>query len=155
MGNSASSAMLQQGLDLFDDVKSRLENRNSSTAAADAAEGQAKLIETDAAGEAHDIRRKAVQDASALREEREQARGASHADWGGSGLAMSGSKALIRDADRLKDRQDEEDVLFEGEQTAQSRLRAARNQANMLRINGGGTADRSTLSLGSKIYGRD
>jgi hypothetical protein len=155
MGNTASPQMLQQGQSLFNDVKDYLGDRQADKAAADNAEGRAALIETDAAGAAHDQRRRAAKDAAELREERERSRSRGNAGWGGSGLAMSGSKALIRDANRLKDRQDEEDVLFEGEMNAKSGLRSARNQANMLRINEGASPVRSTLSLGSKIYGRN
>ncbi|EGB15160.1 hypothetical protein DND132_1954 [Pseudodesulfovibrio mercurii] len=154
MGNTASPQMFQQGLSLFDDVTDFLGERNSEKGASDRAEARAGLIETDAAGTAHDLRRRAEQDAARLREDREHSRSLDNARWGGSGLAMSGSTALVRDANRLKDRQDEEDVLVEGERNARSALNSARNQANMLRINEGGSADRSILSLGSKIYGR-
>jgi hypothetical protein len=155
MGNNASTQVLQQGMDLFSDVTDFLGDRTGSSKAGPSAEDRAALIETDAAGEAHDLKRRSGQDAARLREEGERSRSRGAAGWGGSGLAMSGSKALIRDADRLKDRQAEEDVLFAGDQDARSRLRAARNQANMLRIGEKASPARSILSLGSKIYGRD
>jgi hypothetical protein len=152
MGNDASTQVLQQGMDLFGDVTDFLGGRTGGNKpAAD----RAALLETDAAGDAHDLKRRSEQDAAKLREERERTRSRSAAGWGGSGLAMTGSKALIRDADRLKDRQAEEDVLFEGEQDAESRLRTARSRANMLRIDESLAPVRSTLSLGSKIYGRN
>jgi hypothetical protein len=59
----------------------------------------------------------------------------------------------VRDARSIKDMQEEEDVLFEGQQSADSILRQARSRANMLRINSGSSPERSTLSLGSSIYG--
>jgi hypothetical protein len=155
MGNNGSVQMFQQGLDLFNDVKNSLGGQRKESRNEAGVKGRAALLETDASGEAHDIRRQAEQDAERLRDERERSRSMGRARWGGSNLAMSGSKALIRDANRLKDRQDEEDVLFEGELKADSRRRAARNQANMLRIDNGVSPVRSTLSLGSRIYGRD
>ncbi|HKI82315.1 MAG TPA: hypothetical protein VKA04_11765 [Pseudodesulfovibrio sp.] len=155
MGNEASTQVLQQGVDLFSDFRDHLVKRTAGENAASSAGDRAALLETDAAGDAHDIRRRTEQDAVRLRKEREQVRSRGNAGWGGSGLAMSGSKALIRDAERLKDRQAEEDVLFEGEMHAQSGLRSARNQANMLRIGENRSPVRSTLSLGSKIYGRN
>jgi hypothetical protein len=155
MGNEASTQVLQQGVDLFSDVTDFLGDRNSRKAAASNAKGRAALIETDAAGAAHETRRQAERDAAGLRDERERGRSRGNAGWGGSNLAMSGSKALIRDAERLKDRQAEEDVLFEGEMNARSGLRSARNRANMLRIDENVSPVRSTLSMGSKIYGRN
>jgi hypothetical protein len=155
MGNEASTQVLQQGVDLFSDVTDFLDDRDSRKAAASNAGDRAALIETDAASAAHDTRRRAVRDAAVLRDQHEQARSRSNAGWGGSNLAMTGSKALIRDAERLKDRQAEEDVLFEGEMNAESGLRSARNSANMLRIGENVSPARSTLSLGSKIYGRN
>jgi hypothetical protein len=155
MGNEASTQVLQQGVDLFSDVTDFLGDRNSRKAAASNAKGRAALIETDAAGAAHETRRQAERDAAGLRDEQERGRSRGNVGWGGSNLAMSGSKALIRDADRLKDRQAEEDVLFEGEMNARSGLRSARNRANMLRIDENVSPVRSTLSMGSKIYGRN
>jgi len=158
MGTNASTQSmqtLQQGLDLFKDVTDFLGDRTAEKSGNSEAENRAALIETDAAGEAQDLRRRAEQDADEIRETREQARGAAGARWGGSNLAMSGSKALIRDAKRLQDRQEEEDALFEGEMNARSRLHAANKQANMMRIADGGSPSRSILSQGSKIYGRN
>ncbi|WP_338668555.1 hypothetical protein [Pseudodesulfovibrio methanolicus] len=150
MGNTASPQILEQGISLFDGFTDYLGGHKD-----DQADTRAGLIETDAAGAAHETRRRAEKDAGELREDRERSRSRETARWGGSNLAMSGSKALIRDADRLKDRQAEEDVLFEGEMNARSGLRSARNQANMLRIGEKASPARSILSLGSKIYGRD
>ena len=155
MGNDASTQVLQQGVDLFGEVTDLLGRRTGVNNAAASAKDRAALLETDAAGDAHDARRQSAREAARLREEREQGRSRGNAGWGGSGLAMSGSKALIRDAQRLRDRQAEEDVLFEGEQNAESGLRSARHRADMLRIGGNASPGRSILSLGSKIYGRD
>ncbi|WP_319582947.1 hypothetical protein [uncultured Pseudodesulfovibrio sp.] len=155
MGNDASTQVLQQGVDLFSDVTDFLGQRTGTRRTSPSAEDRAVLLETDAAGAAHDVRRQSARDAARLREDRERERSRGNAGWGGSGLDMSGSRAIIRDAERLQDRQDEEDVLFEGEQDARTGLRSARNRANMLRIGETGSAERSILSLGSKVYGRN
>lgn len=158
MGIGASfqpMAMMQEGLNLFEDMSNTFNRVSGGGSASAEAEAQARLLETDARADAHDIRRRAVKDAAELREEREKGRAARNTRWGGSNLAMSGSKLLVRDAGRIKDLHDEGDALFEGEQAAQAALREGRARANMLRINGGGSGDRSTLSLGSSIYGRD
>lgn len=158
MGTGASSqpmAMLQEGLSLFEDMSDTFNRVSGGGGASAEAEARARLLETDAGGDAHDIRRRAVKDAAELREEREKGRAARNTRWGGSNLAMSGSKLLVRDAGRVKDLHDEGDALFEGEQDARAVLRDGRTRANMLRINGGGSGDRSILSLGSSIYGRD
>ncbi|MEZ7198300.1 hypothetical protein [Pseudodesulfovibrio karagichevae] len=155
MGNDASTQTLEQGMDLFSNVTDFLGGRIGGNKAASTAGDRAALLETDAAGDAHDLKRRSERDAAKFRGERERTRARGNAGWGGSGLDMSGSKALIRDADRLKDLQAEEDVLFDGERNAESRLRTARSQGNLLRIDEGLAPVRSTLSLGSKIYGRN
>jgi hypothetical protein len=150
MGTNSTQPLdtLEQGFGLFNDFQQRINSRSKGDNSV-----QARLWETEAKGNVHDIRRKAVKDGQALREDREKNRSSHNTKWGGSNLAMSGSKKLIRDAERIQDRQDEEDVLFQGEMDARGALNDARRRSNLLRINSGLPADRSTLSLGSKIYG--
>ncbi len=152
MGTNSDQATqaISQGMDMIEDLTGRMSRDRDE---ADAARGQARLLETDARGEAHDAQRRAAMEARRLRRENERDRSAERARWGGSNLDMSGSKTLVRDARRLQDRQEEDDVLFEGQQSAESILGSARNRANMLRINSGASANRSILSLGSSIYG--
>ncbi|MEF2230874.1 MAG: hypothetical protein V3571_08095 [Pseudodesulfovibrio sp.] len=146
-----SGALLEKGLDMaqgFLEKDSRDEARDDATRLAEARAG---LAEQEAAGDASLRQRQAKRDASAFREQAEQDRAEAHAAWGASNLAMSGSKALVRDSGRLKDRQAEEDLLFQGDLEAQRALNQGRGAANLMRINGG-AATRSTLALGSKLY---
>lgn len=117
------------------------------------ADDQAKMMETEARSNAWNVQQGAKKDAGELRAKREMGRAHSTAGWGGSNLAMSGSKKLIRNSQRLKDRQAEEDVLFQGQADADAILADGRQKGNMLRINSGSSPNRSTLSMGSKIYG--
>jgi len=151
MGTNAQQALtfINDGLGLIEDFQQMTGSRSGSGSA----EAQARLAETDARGNALEAQRKAKKDAERLRDEREASRSQNTANWGGANLQMTGSKKLISDANTLKDMQDEEDVLFEGQRDADAILRQGRNRGNILRINGGGSPDRSTLSLGSKIYG--
>jgi len=147
------AAALKQGLNLTRDFMG-LVNNGSDTGSdgSDLAEAQARLTEQDAMGEAHDRRRQAKEAAADYRDTAEHRRAADHASWGASGLAMSGSKQIINQSQRLKDGQAEDDILFRGDQDAQSTLNQARNRANLTRIGNGSSANRSTLSLGSKLY---
>lgn len=152
MGTNSTQAlnMVQDGLGLVQDFQKMVGKPSSGN---NSTEEQAKLMEVDAKRKAWETERHAAGDAEDLRSERERGRSRRAAGWGGSNIAMSGSKALVRDADRIKDRQDEEDVLFEGAADADSALQNGRNSANMLRINSGVSPNRSILSMGSKIYG--
>lgn len=151
MGTNAQQALtlINDGLGLVEDFQ----KMTSTSSGSGGAEAQARLIETDARGDAMEAQRKAKKDAERLRDEREANRSRETANWGGANLQMSGSKKLVRDASVLQDKQDEDDVLYEGQRDANAILRQGRNRANMLRINNGGSPNRSTLSMGSKIYG--
>jgi len=140
--DSQAGGLLEKGLDMARGHLGR--ESGDDDRLAEAREG---LAGQDAAEDASLARRKARRDGAEYRDRAEQERAGTHAIWGASNLAMSGSKALVRDAERQQDRQLEEDILFEGDQEAQRRL----NQATRLR-SGGGTAHRSTLALGSKLY---
>lgn len=151
MGSNSQQAfeVINQGFGMFQDIQKQLAPPEGSGRAQD----EARLLETDARGEALEAQRQAKKEARRVRDARERERSGERATWGGSNLAMSGSKALVRDAQSTKDMQEEEDVLFEGQRNADAILNNARNRANMLRINGGASPNRSTLSMGSKIYG--
>ena len=150
MGTDSQQAVqaISQGVDMFKDLQ-----RKTGKGRSDTGSDQARLLETDARGDAGEARRRAEKAARRMRAKNERERSGERADWGGSNLEMSGSKAAIRDAKRVKDMQEEDDVLYEGRQSADAILRQARNRANMLRINSGSSPDRSILSLGSSIYG--
>ena len=114
---------------------------------------RSRMLEIDARGNALDIQRQTERDAKNVRSTQEGARAKRNTGWGKSNLAMSGSKKLVKESSRIKDHQTEEDILFEGQMDADEMLSEGRHKANMLRISGGATPVRSTLSLGSRIYG--
>ncbi|CCH49642.1 hypothetical protein [Pseudodesulfovibrio piezophilus] len=143
----------EQGVTMFDKLTDKFMGSSSESAdPSKMAEEQAKLMELNAAGTASDQRRQARGQATQSREELEENRSRKNTKWGQSNLAMSGSKQLIRDSDKLQDRQKEEDLLFEGEHAAQKTLKQGRREANMFRINNDLKTPSSTLSLGSTIY---
>ncbi|SOB59114.1 conserved protein of unknown function [Pseudodesulfovibrio profundus] len=115
-------------------------------------EEQAALMETEAKGKALDQRRQTREDGQSVREGRERDRAKLNARWGQSGVAMSGSRQLVQDARKTADREAEEDTLFKGTQQEREILNRGRQNANMHRISNGGSANRSTLSLGSQLY---
>lgn len=149
MGTNSEQALqaFSQGLDMFKEIGGQVSGGESDTA-----EDQARLLETDAKSDAYDAQRRARQEESRVRAKNEKTRSAANAEWGTSNLAMSGSKAVVRNARSVQDKQEEDDILYEGQRTADDILRQARNRANLLRINAGSSANRSTLSLGSSIY---
>ena len=150
MGSNSQQALqfIDQGVDLFKDIKNMTGGGQSGSD-----NGQARLLETDARAEAREAQREAAEEAGRIRAQNERDRSTERAEWGGSNLKMSGSKAVIRDARSIRDMQEEEDMLYEGRRTAGSILSQARNRANLLRINSGSSPNRSTLSLGSSVYG--
>lgn len=152
MGTNSEQTIqaINQGMGMIEEFSGRM-NRDRSDS--DSGSAEAKLLETDAKADALEAQRRAAKEARRVRAENERERSGERAGWGGSNLAMSGSKVAIRDARSIKDMQEEDDVLYEGQQNADTLLRQARNRANMLRINSGSSPDRSILSLGSSIYG--
>ncbi|WP_419785983.1 hypothetical protein [Pseudodesulfovibrio sp.] len=150
--DSGGAAALQQGLDMTKDFLEKTRQRNTESDQKNLAEAHAALSEQGAMGEAYAQQREAKKAAADYREQAEKKRASAHANWGSSGLAMSGSKQFIRQSGRMQDQQVEDDILFQGDRDAQSTLKQARSRANLTRINNGASANRSTLALGSKLY---
>ena len=149
-----SIGMLQQGLGFVENFVSQVNGTNEQGGMLEtAANEQGGMLEIDAKGKALDAQGRARKNAKDVRSQQEGIRARRNTGWGKSNLAMSGSKKLVRDGGRIKDHQAEEDILFEGQVDADEILNDGRHRANMLRIDGGATPMRSTLSLGSKIYG--
>lgn len=146
------SSMMDQGLTLFEDIAGFTSGQDKRPVQNPEAEARAGLMETDARGEARDALRRGRQAASDLRDDRERERAGQTARWGRSGLAMSGSKRLVRDASRTRDRQAEEELLDQGETESREALNRGRHKANLFRIDHGASPRRTTLSLGSNIY---
>lgn len=113
-----------------------------------------ELIKAQAKKDAYTVRLDAKQKALKAREDLQHVRGTRKAEWGSSNLAMGGSKQLIQDAVDNQAQQTEEDILYKGEQDAQSILRQAHNSSRLIKAQNDLPADSSTLSLGSKIYKR-
>ena len=147
-----TGTLLEKGVELAQGFMEQDAGNDARDDAARLAEARAGLTEQDAAADASLAKSRAKREAAEYRDQAERERAGTHAAWGTSNLAMSGSKALVRDGAKTKDRQAEEDLLFEGDQEARRLLNQGRNKANLLRIDGGGSANRSTLALGSKLY---
>jgi hypothetical protein len=152
--NQGTVGALQQGVDMVGDVMNVANGMYSGrSVAANEAREKGGILELDAKGNALDMQQRAAKDAQRLRLAREDGRAKRNTGWGASNLAMSGSKKLIRESSRIKDAQAEDDILFAGQMEADEMTRDGRHKANLLRINGGSAPVRSTLLLGSKIYG--
>ena len=145
---------MQQGFTMINDFASMANQLgHRPTNRADGVnEEYATMRELDAKGEAAKQQQRAKRQAGETRSVLEQERAKANATWGHSGLTMSGSKALVRDAQRIQDRRAEDDVLFEGEMAKRETLDKGKRSANMLRVNAGLDPSKSTLSLGSSIY---
>lgn len=153
--DQATVGVLQQGIGLVGDFMNLANSgtENGSSAYANEANEQGRMVEIDARGNALNAQSQAKKDASTVRSTQEGLRAKRSAEWGRSNLAMSGSKQLVEESNRTKDLQAEDDTLFQGQTEADEIMNEGRHKANMLRINGGSTPVRSTLSLGSIIYG--
>lgn len=152
--NNQNPQLVEQGFNLFEDVLGYAlpEENNRGTDYANDFEERAMMMELDAEGRAAAQERDASREARDTREFLEKERAKSNATWGQSGLAMSGSKELVRDAQHHNDLQDEKDVIFQGQQEARATRDKGMREANTYRINQGIAPNRSTLSMGSSIY---
>lgn len=149
-----SIGFLQEGINLAGDVMGMV-NATSGRSSDDGSamvEERARMMELDARSGAHSAQQRARLRSEDLRDQREAERGRQQTRWGQSNLAMSGSKALVREGRQVEDRQDEDDERFQGDMEAEEALRQGRRQANLFRIGNGVSPSRSTLSLGSTIY---
>lgn len=147
-----STLTMQDGVNLFDNITRMTNGPAAQTANPTEADARAGLMELDARDEAADRQRLARKEAAGLRETEERLRAKAAAQGGQSGLAMSGSRQLVRDSERIQDQLDEDELLTQGLLEGQKTLNRGRHKANLLRIRGNTTPNRSTLSLGSNIY---
>jgi len=146
--NQQTAQVLQNGLGFVQDLQALTDN--SATANA---KDRAGVEETEARKRSWEASQEAKRNAERIRNEGEKRRGRENTSWGGANLAMSGSKEIVRDAGRIQDLQEEDDTLYEGQSDAETILDEGRQRANILRINSGVSPQRSTLSMGSQIYG--
>lgn len=118
----------------------------------DVAKSKALLREQNAKNEATEAMLHAKAEVSRFRKDAAAKRSARRANWGGAGLANSGSVALNQTADAIQDRLDTQDMRFQAQQGVDRILSKGREAGNELRSSYG-KVNKSTLSLGSKIYG--
>lgn len=151
--NNESISSIQSGLTLIEGFMNASGQGTGSVADHSAtAEEQARMVELDAKAQSSAQQTAAGKEADSARTILEKNRANDNTAWGQSNLAMSGSKALVKEAVHQQDLDTEEDLRFEGEAAARETLDTGVRQANLLRISQGVTPDRSTLSLGSRIY---
>ena len=148
---------IQQGLNLAGDVMNMFNAPSSpldetSDDYTTAAEERAKMTELNARERALAEKRRAKNTAESVHSSQEMERSKRNANWGRSGVTMSGSKELVRESRETKDQQAEDDALFEGEMNARQIMDKGQRDANLFRINNGVTPGQSTLSLGSTLY---
>lgn len=157
MGSSNMSTVdIQNGFNMVGDLIGIIDSTKSGTTIdnSGANEERAKMKELDAREQAMAEKRQARNTARGMHEENEQGRSARNAEWGGSGLAMGGSAELVRDGRKLKDKQAEDDILFEGDAQARKAMDNGMRSANLFRIETGIAPAKSTLSLGSTLYNK-
>ncbi|MFH1914424.1 MAG: hypothetical protein ABIK45_09155 [Pseudomonadota bacterium] len=147
--NRQTLGLFRQGSELAGNMYQLLTGTGATTGRAAEAEETARLQEQQASTRAHDIFMRADSDADSLRAGREADRASTNAAWGASGLAMSGSKELLRQAARIRDGQDEEDIRAEGTEAVRDALNQGRAAGNMTRINGSAAISGSAKPLGS------
>jgi len=114
-------------------------------------DAEAGMKELDALNEASEHRWKASEEARLSHEEMEQDRSKARADWGQSGVALSGSRQMVLDGQRERDRRIEANQELEDDLKEKSILNKGLREANKYRI-AMGRSPKTTLSLGSTIY---
>lgn len=152
--NQDTSNNFQKGFKLFEDMFSMVAGQEESTPvdySGDYRE-KARMMELDAMREAQTHQRTAQMNTREMHAKQEHERAKANTRWGQSGVTMDGSSELVREARRHDDRQDEQDLLLEGEMKVKDTLDKGRHEANLYRISKGQAPNRSTLSLGSTIY---
>lgn len=149
-----NSGNMKQGFKAFENLIDMVgsDDPEPSTDYSGDYEETARMMELDARERALAKERETDRAAKEFHANQEKERARENTGWGQSGLAMSGSKALVRDSRQLQDRQSEEDATLQGAQDVESILNSGRREANMYRVRQGVSPERSTLSLGSTIY---
>lgn len=115
----------------------------------------ARMMELDARKAAMEAENTNTDTADRLRSEQERNRARKRAGWGRSNIAMSGSRALVRDSRELADKEAEEDIRSDGETEVTGILNQGKRKANLYRISGGASPSRTILTLGSSIYDKE
>lgn len=152
--NNKNSASIQEGFKMIGNLTDMFSGKSPGTEIDSSGdhEEMAQMAEFDARERALAEEKLAEKKAEDVHVKQEQDRSKRNTEWGQSGLAMSGSKELVRESRQLKDRQDEEDELFEGDMETRETMDKGMREANLFRISRGIAPTRSTLSLGSEPY---
>lgn len=152
--NNISAGNLQKGFNMADNLFNMFSNSKTGTSVdlSGDFEEQATMMDLDARERAMEEKRAARKQARAIRDEQEKGRSQRTAEWGRSGLAMSGSHKLVSEARRTESKEAEDDVLFQGDMHADRIMAKGMRDSNLFRINNGQAPKRTTLSLGSKLY---
>lgn len=113
---------------------------------------RALLREQQARHDAADALRKGNDAAADARERGERELGTLRARASRSGVAMSGSRALVDAARSAEAREEEQDVRDEARASAESILQKGRRDADATRISGGLAPRATAIGLGAKLY---
>lgn len=114
---------------------------------------QALLEEQQARHDASEAVREGEKEAREVRERGERGLGAMRARKARSGVAMSGSRALVDAARTAEAREEEQEVRDEARLQADDILRSGRRKADSRRLAAGLEPRKTALSLGAKLYG--
>ncbi len=152
--NNKNSANIQDGFKMIGNLTDLFSGKSPGTEIDYSGdyEEMAQMAELDARERAIAKERLAKEKAEDVHVKQEHDRSKRNTKWGQSGLTMNGSKELVQESRQLKDRQDEEDELFEGEMESRETMDKGMREVNLFRISKGIAPTRSTLSLGSELY---
>lgn len=117
------------------------------------AEQQALLDEQAAKHRASDALKEGKRHAADVREQGQRSVGTHRATAARSGIAMSGSRALVDAARAAKVADDEQEIRDEATEEAERILTQGRRSGDMRRISAGISPRLTALSLGAKLYG--
>lgn len=148
-------------MDVFNDIlnmttgiiKQSIAQNSAAEEVERTAEAEADLMEEQSVAKASKEMGRARKEISQTRKDLARQRSARRANWGGAGLTRSGSVLLQETADAVQDHLTEDGMRFGAQSNVDSILSEGRAAANAKRKSAGVARKKSTLSLGSKIYG--
>lgn len=153
MGMSKSlAADINGAVRMFSDLRSMTEGGEEGDVSKDIAKQQALLKEQTAREKATDILDKGEEHAGDIREHGERRLGALRARSSRSGLAMSGSRALVDAARSAEKHEEEQEALDNAETQARRALRHGRREADATRLAAGLNPRGTAIGLGAKLY---
>lgn len=150
--NKNVAADINGAVRLFSDLHSMTDGGGDGDESRDIARQQARLKEQAARANAEDVLDAGEENAGAVREEGEQRLGRLRARASRSGLARSGSRALVDAARTAEAREDEQKTLDYAETQAREILRKGRREADTTRLAAGLNPRGTAIGLGAKLY---